>query len=301
MQTLPVGDRRLGAAAVLSVFLHFSAACLAHAASAPDVAAGQGAPSNFFPRGCSGLRLEGPLGVCSSFSDAGGKSSSSWLAFSPPLLDGCSAFVLLVMLLLLMDSAGLLLPTFWSRVFSLLASIRASSSNDGTAGLSAARTPELHALEQQEQQLQRELRQYTPSSDFVAYSRLRRQLAKVTAAKESCMRRQQQQNNSSSDNGEGGLWASLLWPIMKPVLLANSWMLMKPLLCWLLFKGVFGATIDLPTSQLAPLTVFGSHLALTFPFSYLVARICVDAVYGHLDRWIPSRISWGKDSKSKAS
>ncbi|KAL8447963.1 hypothetical protein Emag_004161 [Eimeria magna] len=234
-----------------------SAACLAHAASAADVTTGSRALPYSFPWGCSGLQLEGPLGVCSSFSDAARKSSRSWLPLSPLLLDGCSAFVLLLLLLLLVDAAELLLPTFWSRVFCLLASIHRGSRSGDTASLSAARTPELHALEQEEQRLQRELRQYTPSSDFVAYARLQRQLAKVAAAKEACTRQQlqqQQQNSSSSATGEGGLWVSVLWPIMKPVLLAKSWVLMKPLICWLLFKGILGATVELPTSQLAPLT-----------------------------------------------
>ncbi|KAL8273987.1 hypothetical protein Esti_002076 [Eimeria stiedai] len=255
MQISRARARRSGAAVVLLVIHQYSAACLAHAASAARVATGSSPPSNSSPLGCSGLRLEGPLGVCSSFFDAAGKSSSSWLALSPLLLDGCSAFVVLLLLLLLVDAAERLLPTFWRRLFCVLASIRRGSGSADTAGLSATRTPELHVLEQQEQQLQRQLGQYNPSSDFVAYARLQRQLAKVAAAKDTCMRQQHQQQNSSSNaNGSGGLWASLLWPIVKRLLLANSWVLMKPLICWLLFKGVVGATVELPTSQLAPLS-----------------------------------------------
>ncbi|KAL8452478.1 hypothetical protein Emed_001335 [Eimeria media] len=268
-----------GTALFLSVLFQLFIIYLTHAAPAAEVTTeSRGPRSHSFPRGCSGLQLEGPLGVCSSYSDVERKNSNSWGPLSPLLLDGCSAFVLLLLLLLLIDTAELLLPTLWSNVFCLLASLRGGARNSDTSGV---RTPELHALEQQEQQLQRELKQYNPTSDFVAYARLQRQLAKVAAAKETCMRQQQQQQqqNSSSSSSEGGLWTSLLWPIMRPVLLANSWVMMKcqfrgvvavlrctytaakqqqqqqqrPFICWIFFRGILGATVKLPTSQLAPL------------------------------------------------
>ncbi|KAL8439186.1 hypothetical protein Efla_005437 [Eimeria flavescens] len=251
----------------------------ASAAPTAEAAKAHTAAFDSTPRWCRALQREGPFGVCSGSSSSG---SSSWFALAAPG-DGCSSFVLLLLLLLLADTAERLLPKLWDDVLSLLVSLLRHSKKDNTEEqLPHSIRAEVCRLEQQEEELQRQLKRSSPSSDFVAFARLQRQVAKVAAAKEACMQQLQQQQHSSSSSSDSGLWSALLWPILKPMLLANSWALMKPLLCWLLFKGLFGATVEIPTAQLAPLDAFGTHLALIFPFAYIVARICLNAVYRQL-------------------
>lgn len=237
------------------------------------------------PRWCKALTLrESPYGVCS-----GNSTSNSW--FPQTFDDGCSRFMILFLLLVITDLAQLLLPKLWISIAGLLPNTTNNRGQQTVAGRDTERIANIKAevasLEQQHVQLQQQQQQYAPATNFAAYALLQRQIDKIIRAKEACLKQlheqQQFSNNGKNRMSDNGLWASLVWPILKAALLANIWSIAKPVTCWLLFTAVLGATVELPTAQLAPLDAFGPKLALTFPLAYVICRTCLDSVYGQFD------------------
>ncbi|OEH78179.1 hypothetical protein cyc_01621 [Cyclospora cayetanensis] len=78
--------------------------------------------------------------------------------------------------------------------------------------------------------------------------------------------------------------ACVLLILLMLILVADQveWLLCQPLICWWVLSSVFGATIELPTAQIAPLLPIGEFYQLPFPYAYLICRLFLNEMYRHV-------------------
>ncbi|XP_026190648.1 uncharacterized protein LOC34618598 [Cyclospora cayetanensis] len=238
------------------------------------------------PLWCKAFALEKAFSVCRGSNCKADNTSVLTQVFQ----DGACVLLILLMLILVADQVEWLLCQVGGPVFTWPQGLRGGNRCSNGPGDPDKLLKELTSLQHQKLQLQQQQQQFSPTADFAAYTRLQRRIDQLERAKEACstqLQQQQQQHRQESSTKKllfGVAYRMALRPLARravKVLLIpypsyrNSdlsgspgvrmmktskkcgWdraaFVSQPLICWWVLSSVFGATIELPTAQIAPL------------------------------------------------